>query len=175
MTRNRKSDKKCSPTGATKYLPLLFLEAGTPFVSFTRFALTGLPSYPRGANAPTLTPEQADALDTLQFLAEKHAVEVEQEKGDIFLINNRTVLHARDKIRDTAEDSRRHLMRLCLRDTEFGRPIPADLKRRWGGIFDGNECKIGKWMLQKEHDASFVSNSRFDSSFSNDETSGSHG
>ncbi len=153
----------------------MFIEGGNPFVSFTRFALTGLPSYPRGPNAPQLSPEQADALDTLQFVAGKYAVEVEQEKGDILLINNRAVLHARDKIRDTSDDSRRHLMRLCLRDTEFGRPIPDDLKRRWGDIFDGNDCKNGKWMLAKEHDASFVSNSRFDSAFTNAETTGSHG
>jgi hypothetical protein len=153
----------------------MFIEGGDPFVSFTRFALTGLPSYPRGPNTPQLTPEQADALDTLQFLADKYAVEAEQEKGDIFLVNNRAVLHARDKIRDAADGSRRHLMRLCLRDTEFGRPIPDDLKRRWGDIFDGNDCKNGQWTLTKEHGASFVSNSRFDAAFTDETITGSHG
>ena len=153
----------------------MFFDDGGPFLSFTRFALTGLPSYPRGPNAPELTAEQADALDTIQYLAEKNAVEVEQEKGDILLVNNRTVLHARDKIQDPDDESQRHLMRLCLRDTEYGRQIPSDLKRRWGDIFDNNQHKDGKWMLTKENHASFVSNSKFDSAFPGDETTGSHG
>lgn len=164
------------PSNAIKNLPLLFIDdRGLPFLSFTRFALTGLPSYPRRPNTPKLTSEQADALDTIQFLAEKNAVEVAQEKGDIFFINNRTVLHARDRIYDPPSESQRHLMRLCLRDTEYGRPIPEDLKRRWGDIFDRNQHKDGKWMLSKENTASFVSNSKFDFAFPNDETSGSHG
>lgn len=148
---------------------------GLPFLSFTRFALTGLPTYPRSPDAPKLRPEQADALDTIQFLADKNAVEVAQEKGDIFLVNNRAVLHSRDKILDSSDDSQRHLMRLCLRDTTYGRPIPKDLKRRWGDIFDNDQHKDGKWMLSKENDPSFVSNSKFDSTFTNDETGGSHG
>ena len=148
---------------------------GLPFLSFTRFALTGLPTYPRNPNSPKLTPEQSDALDTLEFMAAKNAVEVPQEKGDIFLINNRNVLHARDRIRDVAGDSRRHLMRLCLRDTEYGRPIPSDLMRRWGDIFDKNQHKDGKWMLGKENSALFVSNNKFDSAFTNDEVCLSHG
>ena len=163
------------PNRDVKNLPLMFSDDGLPFLSFTRFALTGLPSYPRGPDAPKLSPEQADALDTIQFLAEKNAVEVKQEKGDIFLINNRSVLHARDKIQDPSDKSRRHLIRLCLRDTEYGRPIPPDLKRRWGDIFDNHQHKDGRWMLSKEHGASFVSNSKFDAAFTNDETSGSHG
>ena len=89
------------------------------------------------------------------------------------MINNRAVLHARDRIQDL--DSRRHLICLCLRDTEYGRPIPEDLKRRWGDIFDGDQHKDGKWMLEKENDAAFVSNSRFDQAFPNDETCMSHG
>jgi hypothetical protein len=150
-------------------------DRGTPFLSFTRFALTGLPTYPRSPSSPELSAEQADALDTIQYIAEKHAVEVAQEKGDMFFINNRTVLHARDKIHDSADQTRRHLMRLCLRDTEFGRPIPEDLKRRWGDIFDGGQSKDGKWMLCKENSASFVSNKAFDSALGYDETTGSHG
>jgi hypothetical protein len=150
-------------------------DRNVPFLSFTRFALTGLPTYPRGTNAPKLTLEQADALDTVQYLADKFAVEVEHEKGDILFVNNRAALHARDKIQDAPECSRRHLIRLCLRDTEYGRLIPEDLKRRWGDIFDNNQHKYGKWMLNKENDLSFVSNSKFDSAFSNDETTGSHG
>jgi hypothetical protein len=114
-------------------------------------------------------------LDTVQYLADKFAVEVEHEKGDILFVNNRAALHARDKIQDAPECSRRHLIRLCLRDTEYGRLIPEDLKRRWGDIFDNNQHKYGKWMLNKENDLSFVSNSKFDSAFSNDETTGSHG
>lgn len=102
-------------------------------------------------------------------------MEVEQEKGDIFLVNNRATLQERDKIQDAPECSRRHLIRLCLRDTEYGRPIPEDFKRCWGDIFDNDQHKHCKWMMDKENDLSFVSNSKFDSAFSNDETGGNHG
>jgi hypothetical protein len=164
------------PSHAIKYLPLMFQDdEGLPFLSFTRFAVTGLPSYPRSPDSPKLSAEQADALDTIQFLADKYAVEVSQEKGDMFFINNRTILHARDKILDRSEESRRHLLRLCLRDTEYGRPIPDDLKRRWGDIFDGDQHRNGKWMLCKENTASFVSSKAFDSALGHDETTGSHG
>ncbi|KAK8016863.1 hypothetical protein PG993_015052 [Apiospora rasikravindrae] len=165
-----------TPTKAVKYLPLMFQNPDeAPFLSFTRFALTGLPTYPRGPDSPELSPEQADALDTLQYLAEKHAVEIEQEKGDILLLNNRDVLHARDRIEDSPDTSQRHLLRLCLRDTEYGRPIPEDLKRRWGDIFDNDQNEHGKWVIDKDHDSSFVSSSKFDALFTNDETTGSHG
>lgn len=174
-SKSRTNSRTFSPIKATKILPLMFVDDGGPFLCFTRFALTGLPSYPRGPDAPKLTPEQADALDTVQYFAEKNAVEIEQEKGDILLVNNRAVLHARDKIQDACDESDRHLMRLCLRDTEYGRRIPDDLKRRWGDLFDNHQHKDGKWMLSKEHHASFVSNSKFDSAFPWDETSGSHG
>ncbi|KAI1500272.1 hypothetical protein F5X99DRAFT_410263 [Biscogniauxia marginata] len=165
-----------TPTKKTKFLPLLFRDhEDLPFVSFTRFALTGLPTYPRHSSTPKLRPDQADALDTIQYLAERYAVEIKQEKGDIFLLNNRAALHARDRIQDPPGSSRRHLMRLCLRDSEYGRLIPEDLKRRWGDIFDGDQQKQGRWALTKEHGLNFISNSRFDSSFTNDETTGSHG
>ncbi|KAJ8132881.1 hypothetical protein O1611_g749 [Lasiodiplodia mahajangana] len=165
-----------TPTKKTKFLPLLFKEEdGTPFVSFTRFALTGLPTYPRHPSSPQLTPSQADALDTIQYLADKYAVTIEQEEGDILLLNNRAALHARDRIQDPPGSSQRHLMRLCLRDSEYGRPIPEDLKRRWGDIFDADQQKHGRWAVTKEHDPNFISNEQFDSSFTNDETTGSHG
>jgi hypothetical protein len=167
---------KTRPSDEVKRLPLLFFDdLGHPFLSFTRFALTGLPTYPRSANAPRLSPEQADALDTLQYFAERAAVEVSQERGDIFLVNNRDVLHARDQILDTPGDPGRHLLRLCLRDSEYGRPIPSDLQRRWGDCFDRDVQANGKWLLSREHDAAFVSNQEFDSAFPADETTGSHG
>ncbi|MCJ1340496.1 hypothetical protein MMC09_005792 [Bachmanniomyces sp. S44760] len=89
--------------------------------------------------------------------------------------NNRAVLHSQDKIEDSPDESQCHLVRLCLRDTAYGRPIPEDLKRRWGNIFDNGQHKDVKWMLSKENDPSFVSNRIFDSAFTNDETTQSHG
>ena len=114
-------------------------------------------------------------MDTLQYLANKHAVEVEQEKGDLLFINNRAILHARDKICDPPGESQRHLIRLCLRDSEYGDVIPEDLKKRWGDIFDGDQQRTGQWTLEKKHDARFVSNKQFDSAFGDETGTGSHG
>lgn len=164
-----------------KYLPLLFIDdKGVPFLNYTRFALTGLPTYPRSAHILDLSMEQQDALDTVEFLARKHALRVTHHKGDMLFLNNRAALHARGKILDRGpttttttgghgDDGGRHLIRLCLRDSEFGRSIPSALRNRWGDVFDAGQRETGKWTLEKKHDRNFVSNSKFDSLY-NDET-----
>jgi hypothetical protein len=153
----------------------LFNDGVAPFFNFTRFGLTGLPSNPRPAHAPKLSDEQADALDTLQYFADANKVLIRQCKGDILLLNNRAALHARAKIMDKPGDGKRHLMRLCLRDSEYGHIIPEGLQRRWGEIYDLPERQNGKWTLTKMHDRSFISNKIFNESFANEETTNSHG
>lgn len=58
---------------------------------------------PRSANIPPITEAQAEALDTLHFLAEKHAVTLDFRQGDIQYANNLSIFHARDGFTDTAE------------------------------------------------------------------------
>ena len=58
---------------------------------------------PRSANIPPITEAQAEALDTLHFLAEKHAVTLDFRQGDIQYANNLSIFHARDGFTDTPE------------------------------------------------------------------------
>jgi len=51
---------------------------------------------PRSANIPPISEFQAEALDTLHFLAEKYRVTLDFRKGDIQYINNLSIFHARD-------------------------------------------------------------------------------
>ena len=72
-------------------------------VQYARRALTGYLGLPRSANIPPITEAQAEALDTLHFLAEQYALRLDFQKGDIQYINNLSIFHARDGFRDDKE------------------------------------------------------------------------
>ena len=76
----------------------------------------------RHADAPRLTPQQLEALHIVEATANDPAVHVEMDfqPGDIQLIANWNILHAREAYED-AEDpaARRHLLRLWLKAHEF--------------------------------------------------------
>lgn len=52
---------------------------------------------------PPITEAQAEALDALHFLAEKHALSLSFKKGDVQYVNNLSIFHARDGFRNTPE------------------------------------------------------------------------
>lgn len=58
---------------------------------------------PRSSEIPPITEAQAEALDTLHFLAEKHAVSLDFRQGDVQYVNNLSIFHARDAFTDTPE------------------------------------------------------------------------
>jgi hypothetical protein len=91
---------------------------------------------PRSSSIPPITEAQAEALDTLHFLAEKHALSLDFQKGDIQFVNNLSIFHARDGFKNTAE-KQRHLVRLWLRDEEFAWRIPEELTGRFDKVFKG--------------------------------------
>jgi hypothetical protein len=175
MPKTTQADAESRAIKTTKYLPLMFIDdQNQPFLNFTRFALTGLPTYPKSSHIPDMSDEQADALDTIEYLASANAVHVQQQDGDMLFLNNRGALHARGKILDDPQVAKRHLLRLCLRDSEYGRSIPAALKKRWGDIFDNDQHKTGNWVLTKTHDAAFISSKQFDALFQDETSVNSH-
>ncbi|KAK5093774.1 hypothetical protein LTR70_001584 [Exophiala xenobiotica] len=90
---------------------------------------------------PPLSPEQEDAMMTLEEVCSRVKLHMILEVGDIQFVSNSHTLHARTAYRDYAPGSgmpRRHLMRLWLStpQTEGGWRLPfcdADEKKR-GGI-----------------------------------------
>lgn len=69
----------------------------------------------------------ADAVDYVELLAvdERFRFDMDLEQGDIQVLNNYTVLHARDEFEDWPEqDRRRHLLRLWINlDPAIARPL----------------------------------------------------
>ena len=105
-------------------------------IQYARRTFTGFQGLPRSSNIPPITEAQAEALDTMHFLAEKYALGLEFKKGDVQFVNNLSIFHARDAFVNSAE-KQRHLVRLWLRDPENAWNIPAALKGRWDTVYSG--------------------------------------
>lgn len=121
--------------------PLLFHTTATTsapervLIQYARRSFTGYQSLGRSADIPPITEAQAEALDTLHFLAEKHAVGLDFRAGDMQYVNNLSIFHARDAFVDTVENQR-HLLRLWLRDEENAWPTPERLVELWECVYD---------------------------------------
>lgn len=72
-------------------------------IQYARRTFTGYWGLPRSSDVPPITEAQAEALDALHFLAEKHAVSLGFRKGDVQYANNLSIFHARDGFKNTPE------------------------------------------------------------------------
>lgn len=80
---------------------------------------------------PRITPEQEEAMDLLDSLAEDPAIHLDMEfrRGDIQFLNNHYILHSRTAFEDYEEpEKRRHLLRLWLACAD-GPPLPEVFTR----------------------------------------------
>lgn len=94
-------------------------------------------SAPRLDGVDELSDSKVSALDAFQETAKQTALRMELERGDIQLVNNLTVVHARESFEDHDDlDQRRYLLRLWL-SSPFGRELPEFLSERWGNIAVG--------------------------------------
>lgn len=89
--------------------PLLHYQpatAETPerlIIQYARRIFTGFGGLPRSKDIPAITEAQAEALDCLHFLAEKNAVTLDFQQGDVQYANNLSIFHARDGFTDSPE------------------------------------------------------------------------
>lgn len=72
-------------------------------IQYARRQFTGYWGLPRSHDIPPITEAQAEALDALHFLAEKHAASLDFHKGDIQFVNNLSIFHARGGFKDSTE------------------------------------------------------------------------
>ncbi|KAK6505821.1 hypothetical protein TWF481_007712 [Arthrobotrys musiformis] len=112
--------------------PLLWYEDGRPILFVARRPFTGSNV---GDNPKPLTLLQAEALDSVHFTAERHAIRVQLQKGDIQFMNNLAVVHSREEFRDASVGEgadRRHLIRAFIKNEERAYQLPKHLD----GAFD---------------------------------------
>jgi hypothetical protein len=105
------------------------------------------PASARAADSlvPELTLEQREALDLVSAIASKNQLRLDLQAGDMVFLNNWSLLHARDTYVDE-DGARRHLVRLWLRNSSLGWPVPDSMKAPWEAAFgplgDGNPVFI---------------------------------
>jgi hypothetical protein len=88
----------------------------------------------RAYNIPDLTEAQAEALKIVLLTACKYQLMVESRPGDLRFINNLSILHAREAYIDGLRGSR-HLVRLYLRNDQYGWDIPPALQSNWDSVY----------------------------------------
>ena len=98
--------------------------------SLTRFSDIG--------EIPPLSPAQIEALEVLEEVCLREALHMVLDVGDIQVVTNTHVLHARTAYRDNPAGKKRHLMRLWLSCSEadggWPLPFPDTLATKRGGI-----------------------------------------
>jgi N-acetylglutamate synthase-like GNAT family acetyltransferase len=109
------------PPGDPPYflLPAIHDLDGTPRVFFIGWYIRDAQ---RHADAPRLTPAQIEAMELVEETANDPAFHVEMDfrPGDIQLIANWNILHAREAYQDADDPAeRRHLLRLWLKAHDF--------------------------------------------------------
>jgi hypothetical protein len=114
-----------------------------PIFGFRDGHFTGLfsPAYIRYAQefpeVPRLTARQEEALELFGVLADELALDMAFEPGDIQLLNNHLIYHARTRYDDYREhDRRRLLLRLWLA-VPGSRPLPRGYELLFGSIEAG--------------------------------------
>ncbi|KAF9466244.1 hypothetical protein BDZ94DRAFT_1280914 [Collybia nuda] len=114
--------------------PVLYMEEGHAIIQYSRRHFTGFGDQKRSTDIPPITEAQAEALDTMHFLAEKYSLGLNFQKGDIQYINSMGLLHAREAFRDD-EQNTRHLIRLWLRNDDLAWKTPGPLEHIWKKLY----------------------------------------
>ena len=108
------------------------------------YSRTYVRSSQRFPDARRLTPEDLEALDMFDSLAESPQLrlDIQFQPGDIQLVHNHTLLHDRTAFVDWPESERkRHLLRLWLA-APGARPLPPIYAERYGSLEEGNRGGI---------------------------------
>jgi hypothetical protein len=122
--------------GPTYALPIVHHHAGEVSVIYARDFIEAAQRFPE---VPRLSAEQIAAMDLLDELANDPDLYLDMafEPGDIQLLHNHQILHARTAYEDHPEPHRRrHLLRLWL-SAPNGRELPPAFAERYGEVRRG--------------------------------------
>jgi len=114
-------------------LPVFAIERGHFTTQYSRTFVEEAPTVP---GVPPLTAQQIAALDLLHEVAEELCLRADFEPGDLQLINNHVIYHARDAFEDGAGGRDRLLLRIWL-SMPNSRPLPGGHAVLWGGTEAG--------------------------------------
>jgi len=115
--------------------------AGFVSVLYSRLHIGSSQRFPE---APRLTPEDMEALDMFAELAGDAELRLDMNfmPGDVQLLHNHTILHARSAYEDWPEqEKKRHLLRLWLAP-EGARPLPPVFEEVYGKLTVGDRGGI---------------------------------
>ena len=127
-------DRKCEvPDGKLPYFTTSVINYDGGYM--TCFYARGDIDYAqRFDEVPPLNDEQLEALALMDALAEDFSLKMDIEVGDIQLLHNHVILHARTVVEDYPEfERKRHMVRLWL-SAPNGRPLPPSFAERYGSI-----------------------------------------
>ncbi len=127
------------PEGSKPYftIPVFNYHEGLASAIYQRQYIESARRFP---DVPPLSPQQIEALDLLDQLANdpKLNLMMEFQPGDIQLVHNHTILHDRTAFEDFPEPERkRYLLRLWLAPPG-ARPLPEVYADRYGSITPGD-------------------------------------
>jgi hypothetical protein len=129
--RCRIGEEKGGETQAYR-LPVFAVERGHFTTQYSRTFVEAAPSV---SGVPPLTARQVEALDLLHEVGEELCVRADFEPGDLQLLNNHVVYHAREAFKD-AEKQDRLLLRIWL-SMPNSRPLPKSHAVLWGATEPG--------------------------------------
>jgi hypothetical protein len=92
-----------------------------------------------------MTEKQAEAIDMVHFSAWRNKITMRLQPGDIQLVNNLAIQHAREAFVDSRAQ-KRHIIRLWLRNEELAWDTPPGLHKTWFEKYgDSDRRKIARW------------------------------
>ncbi|KAJ4172579.1 hypothetical protein NW754_002781 [Fusarium falciforme] len=116
--------------------PIIGKADGRMQINFAKAYVAGDPKYPMNKGSPSLSPSQEAALKVLSDTARKHSLQLDAKAGDLVLVNNLSIMHARDAfVDDVVSGEIRHVLRLWLQDQDSW-PVASSLgyiepKKAW--------------------------------------------
>lgn len=116
--------------------PLLYVHGGHVIINCVWSRILGAPNRPRPASLPSITAAQREALDVLNTFSRKVATKIDQQPGDLLLVNNLGYLHARDAFVDNeVKGLRRHALHLMVKDDDLAWSLPEQFEDEWDYMY----------------------------------------